>query len=103
MTSHLSEALQAAAAGLQPDEAGTCLIISHGIYLRRDDFARYVRTAVSITDGPLLAWANWDAAITALASGHLPSSGSEQGAQPSDLFGAIVKTASFQICLRWGV
>ena len=38
MTSQLSTALRAAAAGIHPDEAGTGLIISHGTFLHRDDF-----------------------------------------------------------------
>jgi hypothetical protein len=54
VTSDLSTALRAAAAGLHPDEAGTDLAIRHGIYLGRDDFARYVRTA-SIGGG-IPAW-----------------------------------------------
>ena len=78
MTSNLSAALRAAAAGLHPDAAGTNLAISHGVYLGRDDFARYVHTAPSISDGTPMAWIDWDAVITALDGGHLPSSGTEK-------------------------
>lgn len=76
MTSQLSGALRAAAAGIHPDEAGTELIISHGAFLHRDDFTRHIETA-SISDGTPMAWIDWDAVITALDSG-LPASGGEQ-------------------------
>jgi hypothetical protein len=60
-----------------PGEAGTGLIISHGAFLARDDFARHIETAAS-SDGTPMAWIDWDAVITALDSGHLPASGAEQ-------------------------
>ncbi len=78
MISQLSIALRAAAAGMHPDEAGTELIISHGAFLHRDDFTRYVDTAASISDGTPMAWIDWDAVITALDSGHLTVSGGER-------------------------
>jgi hypothetical protein len=74
----LSAALRAAAAGLHPDEAGTGLIISHGVFLHRGDFTRHVETAASISDGTPIAWIDWDAVIAALDSGHLPASGGEK-------------------------
>ncbi len=78
MTSQLSAALRAAAAGIHPDEAGTGLIISHGTFLHRDDFTRHVETAASISDGTPMAWINWDAVVTALDTGLLPASGGEK-------------------------
>ena len=78
MTSQLSAALRATAAGIHPDEAGTGLIISHGAFLQRSDFTRHVETAACISDGTPMAWIDWDAVIAALDSGHLPSSGGEQ-------------------------
>ena len=78
MTSQLSTALRAAAAGIHPDEAGTGLIISHGTFLHRDDFTRHVETAASISDGTPMAWIDWDAVITALDTGLLPASGGEK-------------------------
>ena len=78
MTSQLSAALRATAAGIHPDEAGTGLIISHGAFLQRSDFTRHVETAGCITDGTPMAWIDWDAVSAALDSGHLPSSGGEQ-------------------------
>ena len=65
-------------AGLHPGEAGTDLVISHGVYLRRDDFTRYVHTGPCLSDGTPMAWIDWDAVITALDGGHLPSSGGEK-------------------------
>ena len=78
MTSQLSAALRAAAAGIHPDEAGTGLIISHGAFLHRDDFTCHVKTAASISDGTPMAWIDWDAVITALDGGRLPACGGEQ-------------------------
>jgi hypothetical protein len=70
VTSQLSAALRAAAAGIHPDEAGTGLIISHGAFLHRDDFTRHVETAACISDGTPMARIDWDAVITALDSGR---------------------------------
>ena len=78
MTSHLSAALRAAAAGIHPDEAGTGLIISHGTFLHRDDFTRHVETAASMSDGTPMAWINWDTVVAALDTGLLPVSGGEK-------------------------
>jgi hypothetical protein len=78
MTSQLSAALRAAAAGIHPDEAGTGLIISHGTFLHRGDFTRHVETAASISDGTPMAWIDWDAVVTALDTGLLPASGGEK-------------------------
>jgi hypothetical protein len=78
VTSQLSAALRATAAGIHPDEAGTGLIISHSAFLQRSDFTRHVETAACISDGTPMAWIDWDAVISALDSGHLLSSGGEQ-------------------------
>jgi hypothetical protein len=77
VTSQLSAALRAAAAGIHPDEAAAGLIISHGVFLRRD-FTRRVETAASIGVGTPMAWIDWGAVITALDGGGLPASGGEQ-------------------------
>ena len=66
MTSQLSAALHAAAAGIHPDEAAAGLIISH------------TETAASISDGSPMARIDWDAVITALDGGRLPASGGER-------------------------
>ena len=78
MTSQLSAALRAAAAGIHPDEAAAGLIISHGVFLRRGDFTRHVETADSIGDGTPMAWIDWGAVITALDGGGLPASSGER-------------------------
>ena len=78
MTTQLSATLRAAAAGIHPDEAGTGLIISHGVFLHRDDFTRHVETAPSISDRTPMAWIDWDAVITALDNGHLPAYGEQR-------------------------
>ena len=47
--------------------AGTELLIGHGGILHRDDFARFVHTGTSNSDGTtLMAWIDWDAALSAL-------------------------------------
>jgi hypothetical protein len=75
----LTTALRAHAAGLYPDEAGTGLLISHGGILLRDDFAGFVHTGTSISDGTTpMAWIDWDAALSALHHGQLPASGGER-------------------------
>jgi hypothetical protein len=79
VTSAITTALRASAAGLYPDEAGTELLISHAGILHRPDFTGFVRTGTSISDGTtLMAWIDWDAAITALHHGELPLSSGEQ-------------------------
>jgi hypothetical protein len=79
MSAALTGALRAHAAGLYPDEAGTELLICHGGILLREDFAGFVHAGTSISDGStLLAWIDWDAALSALHHGRLPLSGGEQ-------------------------
>jgi hypothetical protein len=77
---HLSGALRARARGLYPLEAGTGLLIDCGSWLHRDDFtSRFITTGPSISDGAtLLASIDWEAAVTALHAGELPSSGGER-------------------------
>ena len=70
----LTAALQACAAGLYPLEAGVALLISNGTFLHRDDFtSRFIEYGTS--GGTPMAVIDWDAAVTALASGDLPCSG----------------------------
>jgi hypothetical protein len=78
VTSQLSAALQAAAAGIHPDEAAAGLIVSHGSFLTRNDFARHIETAACISDGTPMAWIDWDAVIAALNGSRLPASGGEK-------------------------
>jgi hypothetical protein len=78
VTTQLSAALRAAAAGIHPDEAAAGLIISHGTFLPRDDFTRHVETAACISDGTPMAWIDWHAVITALDGGRLPASSGEK-------------------------
>jgi hypothetical protein len=79
VTAAIIAALRAHAVGLHPDEAGAELLIRHGGILPRDDFARYVHTGTSISDGTtLMAWIDWDAALSALHDGQIPVCGGEQ-------------------------
>jgi hypothetical protein len=64
----LPTALRAAAEGLYALEAATGLIIAHGTWLPRDDFARFIH------HGAGTAAIDWEAAISALNAGALPSS-----------------------------
>jgi hypothetical protein len=73
----LTAALQACATGLYPLEAGVALLISNGTFLHRDDFtSRFIEHGTS--GGTPMAAIDWDAAVTALASGDLPCSGGER-------------------------
>jgi hypothetical protein len=79
VTPAVTAALRAAAAGIYPDEAGNGLLISHGSFLFRPDFARYLHADVSISDhATFLAWIDWEAVISALHAGELPASGGER-------------------------
>jgi hypothetical protein len=73
----LAEALRACAAGIYALEAGVNLLIANGKFLQRNDFtSRFISQGTS--SGTPMAAVDWDAAITALASGHLPCSGGER-------------------------
>ena len=97
MTGTLIAALRAHAAGLHPDEAGTELLIGHDGILSRSDFARFVHTGTSISDGStLMAWIDWDAALSALHDGRLPLCGGER--RILTLAASIAE--GFPVCLR---
>ncbi len=73
----LTAALHACAAGLYPLEAGVALLTSNGTFLHRDDFtSRFIEHGTS--GGTPMAAIDWDATVTALASGDLPCSGGER-------------------------
>jgi len=79
VTAAIIAALRAHAAGLHPEEAGAELLIGHGSILPRGDFAGFVHTGTSISDGTtLMAWIDWDAALSALHDGQIPLCGGEQ-------------------------
>ena len=70
--STLQAALRAAADGLYALEAGTGLIIAHGAWVQRGDFACFIH------HGAGTAAIDWEAVIAALDAGELPSSGGEK-------------------------
>jgi len=75
--SGLPDAIRAGAAGLYSLEAACELIIGTG-WLHRGDFACFVSTGTSLTDGVTeLAHIDWQAAITSRDTGHLPCSSGE--------------------------
>ena len=80
MNAAIIAALRAHAAGLYPEEVGTELLIGHGGgILPRDDFASFVHTGTSISDGTTpMAWIDWDTALTALHDGQIPLCSGEQ-------------------------
>ncbi len=97
MTDAIIAALRAHAAGLYPEEAGTELLIRHGGILHRDDFAGFVHTGTSISDGTtLMAWIDWEAALGALHGGQLPVCGGER--RILQLAASIAD--GFPVCLR---
>jgi hypothetical protein len=76
-TDDLTATLHACAAGIYAVEAGIALLTSNGTFLQRDDFTtRFISHGTS--NGTPMATVDWDAAITALASGSLPCSGGER-------------------------
>jgi hypothetical protein len=84
VTAAIIAALRAHAAGLYPEEAGTELLIGHGGILHRDDFASFVHTGTSISDGTtLMAWIDWDAALSALHDGQIPSAAGNSASSSS--------------------
>jgi hypothetical protein len=70
--------LAGTAAGMLPDMAAAGLIIRHGHFLDDPGFRRIIAAGASVTDGQPFAVIRWNAAVTALASGHLPCSTSER-------------------------
>ncbi len=80
----LPAALRACASGIHPLEAGTGLLVDCGSWLHCEDFtSRFITAGTSISDGvTLMASTDWEAAITALTAGELPSSGGETARPP---------------------
>jgi hypothetical protein len=73
----LAAALRNCTTGLLALEAGVALLISNGTFLYREDFAsRFIQHGNS--DRTPTAAIDWNAVITALASGDLPCSGGER-------------------------
>jgi hypothetical protein len=74
----LAGPLRAAAAGLYAPEAAAGLIIAHATWINRADFRdHYIHHGTHLATGASLAAIDWPAAITALDTGQLPCSGSE--------------------------
>lgn len=73
----LADAVRAGAAGLYSLEAACELVIGTG-WLHRQDFAQFISTGTSLTDGVTeLAHIDWQAAITGRETGLLPCSSGE--------------------------
>lgn len=70
--SSLPAALRTAAEGIYTLEAAAGLIIAHGTWLARDDFACFIH------HGTGTAAIDWEAAISALDAGLLPGSAGEK-------------------------
>lgn len=70
--SPLHAALRAGADGLYALEAGTGLIIAHGTWVGRPDFACHIH------HGTTAAAIDWEAAVAALDAGALPGPGGEK-------------------------
>jgi hypothetical protein len=70
----LAPALRACASGIYTAEAATGMLIAHGTWLARDDFARFIHADHATG----MAAIDWTAAVTALSAGELPGSSGEQ-------------------------
>jgi len=77
VTTQITAALRAYAAGFYSDEAGTELLISHGGFLHRPGFTRFVDTFACITDGTPMAQIDWQSLHSARYEGQLPLPGGE--------------------------
>lgn len=73
----LTAALRACSQGMYCEEAATELIISHGAWLRKDDFTEQFILTQAEPDGRITTVIDWDEAIAALQDGNLPCSSSE--------------------------
>jgi hypothetical protein len=79
VTAALAGALRACAADLYCEEAAAELLIGHGTFLRRADFAACICEGTSIAGGTtLMASIGRDAADAALRTGNLPASSGER-------------------------
>jgi hypothetical protein len=74
----LAALIEDTAAGMLPDTAAARLIIAHGRFLHDPAFRRIIAAGAPVTDGQPFAVIRWNAAVTALANGHLPCSTSER-------------------------
>ena len=73
----ITSAVRAGAAGLYSLEAACELVIGTG-WLHRDDFARFVSTGTSLTDGVTeLAHIDWQSVISSRDAGLLPCGSGE--------------------------
>ena len=74
----LARLLRAHAAGLLADTAAVDLLITHRHWLTHPAFTtRFVHLVTTSHAAHTGAWIDWQAAITALAHGELPATGSE--------------------------
>ena len=72
--SSLPAALRAGAEGIYTLEAAAGLIIAHGTWLARDDFAHFIHHGTGIADpGTEMASIEWEAAIYALVLVNSPA------------------------------
>ena len=77
MTEATIAALRAYVAGFPADQAGIELLISHGGFLTRPGFGRFVDTFACLSDGTSMAQIDWQCLHTAWREGQLPVSGGE--------------------------
>jgi hypothetical protein len=74
----LAAALRAHAKGLYCAEAAVELLIGHAWWLHRDDFVGgFVEVGRGLVGGTVMAWIDWQAAVTTLDAGRLPCCDSE--------------------------
>ena len=79
MNAAIIAALRAHAAACTPRKPAPSCSSATAASCTRDDFASFVHTGTSISDGTtLMAWIDWDAALTALHDGQIPVCSGEQ-------------------------
>jgi len=77
VTEAIIAALRAYTAGFPADQAGIDLLISHGGFLTRPGFSRFVDTFTCASDGTPMAQVDWQSVHTAWRDGQLAVSGGE--------------------------
>lgn len=78
MSEAIISALRAYVAGFPADQAGIELLISHGGFLTRPGFGRFVDTFTCVSDGIPMAQIDWQCLNTAWHEGQLVVSGGER-------------------------
>lgn len=93
----LAALLRGTAAGMLADVAAVDLITAHGRFLDDPAFRKIIAAGSPVADGQPFAVIRWNAAVTALETGHLALSSSERAVL---LIAASLAEPGIRISLR---